>query len=134
MCMKYNHITLLNQNLVTKFRNKFLWVWSKLFLVDSQVGKVDSISHSKKLTHSCPQFQHFLSERLTSLGQQMLELWAKMVQYCIPCAWQLIGTPFGKVSWRSLLRQKSFLLKYSLDGSNLMIINKFQILTHCKSL
>ena len=30
------------------------------------------------LTHFCPPFQHLLSERLTSLGQQMLERWAKM--------------------------------------------------------
>ena len=30
------------------------------------------------LTHSCPPFKHLLSERLTSLGQQMFERWAWM--------------------------------------------------------
>jgi len=31
-----------------------------------------------RLTHSCPPFQHLLSERRQSLGQQMLKRWAKI--------------------------------------------------------
>jgi len=33
---------------------------------------------SRALTHFCPPFQHLLFERLTSLGQQMLERWEKI--------------------------------------------------------
>ena len=39
---------------------------------------VAAIQNRVTLTHFCPPFQHLLSERRQSLGQQILERWAKI--------------------------------------------------------